>query len=232
MDAPESVAVTETEVDEQSLAAEEDVLDEEETQETAPADDDAPADPKGKKKRKAPAQELEREPGKSLLPFTRVQKIIKADKEIPMVARDATFLISLATEEFIRRFCQAGQRVADREKRTTVQHRDLATVVRKADEFLFLEEIIPWTAPDPAPRRPKAKAAEKPAAQTALDTYVGVQQTSGAAEGADEDDNPAAVGVAGVPAGAPATAPLGTLTHASGDAASDVVMVEDEHGSE
>ena len=42
-----------------------------------------------------------------------------------MIARDATFLISLAAEEFIRRFVQAGQRVAEREKRATVQHRDL-----------------------------------------------------------------------------------------------------------
>jgi len=84
----------------------------------------------------------DREPGKSVLPFSRIQKIIKADKDLPMVARDATFLISLATEEFIKRLSQACQRLAEREKRTTVQQKDVANIVRRADEFLFLEEII------------------------------------------------------------------------------------------
>ena len=72
------------------------------------------------------------------------------------MAKEATFLISLATEEFVKRICQASQRIAEREKRATVQQRDIgtsrfasrdimakihnaATVVRKADEFIFLE---------------------------------------------------------------------------------------------
>ena len=169
MEVPGTMPITEADGDEQSIPADDDVLDEEETQETAdgeepieesatieesaPTEESAPAeeptDPKGKKKRKAPAPDAEREPGKTLLPFTRVQKIIKADKvwnvhieegekeadegiwlqEIQMIARDATFLISLAAEEFIRRFVQAGQRVAEREKRATVQHRDLGTLL-------------------------------------------------------------------------------------------------------
>jgi DNA polymerase epsilon subunit 4 len=48
-------------------------------------------------------------------------------QEIPIVAKDATFLISLATEEFVKRLCQASQRVAEREKRATVQQRDIGT---------------------------------------------------------------------------------------------------------
>lgn len=62
----------------------------------------------------------------------------------------------------IKRLCEAGQQVAHREKRSTVQHKDigkiigavipsitalindwvLATVVRRADEFLFLEGVF------------------------------------------------------------------------------------------
>ncbi|KAF5382722.1 hypothetical protein D9615_002833 [Tricholomella constricta] len=93
---------------------------------------------KARRVRKEPVA-LVREAGKSLLPFSRVQKIIKADKDIPIIAKDATFLISLATEEFIKRLSEAGKRIAERERRTTVQHKDIATVVRKVDEFLFLE---------------------------------------------------------------------------------------------
>ncbi|KAJ4482461.1 hypothetical protein J3R30DRAFT_2177400 [Lentinula aciculospora] len=94
--------------------------------------------PKKRRDRKDTAP-LVRDSGKSLLPFSRVQKIIKADKDIPMIARDATFLISLAAEEFIKRLCQAGQKAAEKERRATVQHKDLATVVRRADEFMFLD---------------------------------------------------------------------------------------------
>ncbi|PFH53877.1 hypothetical protein AMATHDRAFT_136556 [Amanita thiersii Skay4041] len=114
------------------------------------------------------------EPGKSLLPFSRVHKIIKADKDIPVVAKDATFLISLATEEFIRRLAQASQRVASRDNRATVQYKDLATVVRKVDEFLFLEELIPWTTADAPPKRKMKQNTNEctAAASTLLDEFV------------------------------------------------------------
>lgn len=71
------------------------------------------------------------------------------------------FLISLATEEFIRRIVVAGQRQAKGENRSTVKHQDLgmsnsfdrcvmtlslhfiplASVVRRIDEFMFLEGV-------------------------------------------------------------------------------------------
>jgi DNA polymerase epsilon subunit 4 len=42
-----------------------------------------------------------------------------------MMARDAVLLISLATEEFVKRLSEAGQKVAERNQRTTVQQRDI-----------------------------------------------------------------------------------------------------------
>ncbi|KAI4525550.1 hypothetical protein K525DRAFT_191212 [Schizophyllum commune Loenen D] len=303
MEVQETIPITEPEGGEQSIPADDDVLDEEETQETAdgeePTEESAtieesaptegsapaeePADPTGKKKRKAPAPDAEREPGKTLLPFTRVQKIIKADKEIQMIARDATFLISLAAEEFIRRFVQAGQRVAEREKRATVQHRDLATVVRKADEFIFLEgtipplssipphsssrptdpipipsllclplpsmpthpyppnpspEIIPWTSPDPAPKRGKkqkedeeAKKNAAAAPPTILDTFVGARPAKGTAgrEGGGDgaggaDDTGGASGAVDTQVASIRRTPAPASV--TGDAASDIVMTE------
>ncbi|TFK40692.1 hypothetical protein BDQ12DRAFT_463535 [Crucibulum laeve] len=56
-----------------------------------------------------------------------------------------------------------------------IQHKDIATVVRKADEFLFLEEIIPWTAPDPVAKRGKPKRGKGDglqAAPTILDQFM------------------------------------------------------------
>lgn len=119
-------------------------------------------------------QEPQRELGKSILPFSRVQKIIKADKELPIVARDATFLISLATEEFIRRLSEACQKLAEREKRATVQQKDVASVVRRAEEFMFLEEIIAFQRTEPPQKRkPKAlQNAESQSEPTMLDKFV------------------------------------------------------------
>jgi DNA polymerase epsilon subunit 4 len=45
-----------------------------------------------------------------------------------MVAKEAAFLISLATEEFIKRLSEASYHVAHREKRVTVQQRDIGTM--------------------------------------------------------------------------------------------------------
>ncbi|KAG2136692.1 hypothetical protein DEU56DRAFT_737009 [Suillus clintonianus] len=126
------------------------------------------------KKRKEKEPQCERELGKSILPFSRVQKIIKADKELPIVARDATFLISLATEEFIRRLSEACQKLAEREKRATVQQKDVASVVRRAEEFMFLEEIIAFHRTEPPQKRkPKAlQNADSQSEPTMLDRFV------------------------------------------------------------
>ncbi|KJA17488.1 hypothetical protein HYPSUDRAFT_46450 [Hypholoma sublateritium FD-334 SS-4] len=125
----------------------------------APEAEEAEAKVPGPKAKSTKEKDREREPGKSLFPFSKVQKIIKADKEIPIVAKEATFLISLATEEFIKRLCQAGQQVANYEKRSTIQHKDIVQVVRQADEFLFLEEVMPLSAPGATTirRGPKVK---------------------------------------------------------------------------
>ncbi|KAG6333788.1 hypothetical protein ID866_5299 [Astraeus odoratus] len=118
----------------------------------------------------------DRETGKSVLPFSRVQKIIKADKDLPIVARDATLLISLATEEFIKRLAEACQKAAERERRTTVQQKDIASVVRRAEEFFFLDEIISsHQRGEPlAKRKPKALEAEQstPDEPTVLDKFM------------------------------------------------------------
>jgi len=127
---------------------------------SAPSEDKPPDRSKGKATAK-PTAGLVRETGKSLLPISRVQKIMKADKELPIVAKEAAFLISLATEEFIKRLSEASHHIAHREKRVTVQQRDIASVTRRADEFLFLEEIIPWPDASDPPARRKIQATVK-----------------------------------------------------------------------
>ncbi|KAI0320189.1 hypothetical protein OF83DRAFT_1106284 [Amylostereum chailletii] len=160
---------------------------------TTQTEPDAPMPAPDKPKRKAkPPTALVREGGKSLLPFSRVQKILKADKELPMVAKEATFLISIATEEFIKRLAEASHRVAGREKRVTVQQKDVASVVRKADEFLFLEEIIPWPDPTDVPTRRKPGgqrkvdiAATSDGTSTMLDHFVTAKSAGSGDQGVE-----------------------------------------------
>jgi histone H3/H4 len=42
-----------------------------------------------------------------------------------MVTKEATYVVALATEEFIKRLSEASQKVAGRDKRLTVQQRDV-----------------------------------------------------------------------------------------------------------
>ena len=44
-----------------------------------------------------------------------------------MVSREAVLLISLATEEFVKRISEASHRLAHRENRLTVQRKDIGT---------------------------------------------------------------------------------------------------------
>jgi len=91
---------------------------------------------------KEDGKEATRDLGKNPFPVSRVQKILKADTQLPMVSKEAVFLISVATEKFIERLTQAGQRVAERQSRTTIQERDVCAVVRGAEEFTFLWDVL------------------------------------------------------------------------------------------
>lgn len=44
-----------------------------------------------------------------------------------MVQREAAFLISRATEEFVGRFAEAAQKLAAKEGRSTIQPKDIGT---------------------------------------------------------------------------------------------------------
>ena len=103
----------------------------------------------GAKTKRRERASLEREGRKLILPFSRVQRALKADRvcilfevnfglvrdrsqllifilqDLPIIAKEAVFLISLATEEFIKWFTQAMHRHAEKERRPAVQPRDV-----------------------------------------------------------------------------------------------------------
>ncbi|QRW20238.1 Histone-like transcription factor (CBF/NF-Y) and archaeal histone [Rhizoctonia solani] len=99
----------------------------------------------------APPNEKEKQPkpkpaapelGESILPMARVQKIMKADKELPNVTKEAVHTISVATEEFIRRLSSAAYSQASRDKRSMIHYKDVALAVKRNPELHFLEGVV------------------------------------------------------------------------------------------
>ncbi|KAJ7044112.1 hypothetical protein C8F04DRAFT_689621 [Mycena alexandri] len=88
---------------------------------------------------------VSRIPGETLLPALRIETIIKADGVMGALAlsKEGLFILSVATEEFIKRLTQGGQRQAGVEGRTSVNYRDMAATTQQYQEFMFLQETIP-----------------------------------------------------------------------------------------
>lgn len=84
----------------------------------------------------------ERVPGTTLLPPSRVENIVQPDTSITM-SKEALFILSVATEEFIKRMAQAGHRQAAAKRRGTVNYSDLACSTQQYQEFMFLQDTIP-----------------------------------------------------------------------------------------
>ncbi|KAG8867037.1 hypothetical protein FRC20_006855 [Serendipita sp. 405] len=82
---------------------------------------------------------LERESGRSLLPVARVQKILKADKELDGIAKEAVFVLSMATVS-----------VSLIDIFTILESPDsidtfILTVTRRETEYFFLGDIFEET---------------------------------------------------------------------------------------
>ncbi|KAI0300259.1 hypothetical protein BC826DRAFT_992332 [Russula brevipes] len=128
---------------------------------TPPPSENKPSGrPKGKTATKATAAPV-RESGKSLLPISRVQKIMKADKELPTVAKEAAFLISLATEEFIKRLSEASHHIAHREKRYWYDAPLKYSPTWLTKPHTTSLQIIPWPDTSEAPARRKLQGPVK-----------------------------------------------------------------------
>ncbi|KAG1818437.1 uncharacterized protein BJ212DRAFT_1268954 [Suillus subaureus] len=89
----------------------------------------------------------ERVPGTTLLPPSKVENIVQPDSanfsaSITM-SKEALFVLSVATEEFIKRMAQAGHRQAAAKRRGTVNYSDLACSTQQYQEFMFLQDTIP-----------------------------------------------------------------------------------------
>ncbi|OBZ71651.1 hypothetical protein A0H81_08329 [Grifola frondosa] len=84
-----------------------------------------------------------REPGHTLIPAPRLENILYADGSGGHMSKEAVFMLSIATEEFVRRLTEAGHRRADEDKRSVINYRDVAAVPQQQPQFAFLQDTIP-----------------------------------------------------------------------------------------
>ncbi|KAL1991160.1 hypothetical protein VTN49DRAFT_5664 [Thermomyces lanuginosus] len=95
-----------------------------------------------------PAPEVEEEgTGQTVVPISRIKRIIQQDEDIVQCSNKATFLIAMATELFIQYLAEQGYNVvkSERKPRKTLQYKDLATAVSRIDNLEFLADVIPKT---------------------------------------------------------------------------------------
>ncbi|SNX84694.1 uncharacterized protein MEPE_03403 [Melanopsichium pennsylvanicum] len=79
----------------------------------------------------------------TLFPIARISRIIKADADVDICSKEATLLISIATEIFIRRFTDQAYTNAKQDQRKHVFYKDLSRAVQQSEWLEFLKQVVP-----------------------------------------------------------------------------------------
>ncbi|EIW80965.1 hypothetical protein CONPUDRAFT_137091 [Coniophora puteana RWD-64-598 SS2] len=118
-------------------------VDELDSDSTEAEEDTAQAEQPGQKK--TGKKVYSRAPGSTTLPVSRLENILQADGVTGALtmSKEASFVLSVATEEFIKRMAQAGHREASSQRRNMVHYADMAMSVQQYQEFMFLQDTIP-----------------------------------------------------------------------------------------
>ncbi|KAH9936284.1 uncharacterized protein B0H18DRAFT_973171 [Fomitopsis serialis] len=100
-------------------------------------------EPVASSSRARPKKTGDRAPGHTLIPSARVENILEGSEAGAHLSKEALYMLSVATEEFVKRLAHAGQRMAGREARQLVYYRDVASAAQKHHEFNFAQDVIP-----------------------------------------------------------------------------------------
>ncbi|KAF0773133.1 DNA polymerase epsilon subunit 4-like [Aphis craccivora] len=78
------------------------------------------------------------------LPPGRVKLIMKMDPDVNIVAGDAVFLLTKATEQFVGLLAQHSHKVMVATNKKTLQKKHIDTVIEDSVPFEFLEGALDW----------------------------------------------------------------------------------------
>ncbi|KAI0822256.1 hypothetical protein BC628DRAFT_1340865 [Trametes gibbosa] len=111
--------------------------DEEEEMEPEVEEDESTSSAKGRKKLGV------RVPGHTLIPQDKLDNILQAEGAGQHMSKEAVFMLSAATEEFVKKLAEAGYDHTLSENRQHVQYRDMSSLTHQRPEYKFLEDTIP-----------------------------------------------------------------------------------------
>jgi len=89
------------------------------------------------------------------LPQARVSRILRCNKDVGKISRDACFLVAKATEQFLERRVFEAARLTARQSRKTIMVRDILTSMQQSDSVEALQLFIDEFQPPGEPRMPK-----------------------------------------------------------------------------
>ncbi|KAH8696146.1 putative histone-like transcription factor [Talaromyces proteolyticus] len=154
--------------------------------------------------------------GQSMLPLSRIKKIIQLDEDIAQCSHNATFLIAIATELFIQYLAEQGYNVvkSERKPRKTIQYKDLATAVSRIDNLEFLADVIPKTTTYKQFKEKRAReiTQDLPIIEKGQTTLNGAGSDANGAKSLPAEQTVAPPHVNGSQAVAPAESPMPTVS--------------------
>ena len=77
------------------------------------------------------------------LPYRPIKRTMKLDPSVGIVQNDAAYLVTYATELFIKKMAKDSQELALKKGRSIIKYDDLAEARAKTKAFSFLDMLIP-----------------------------------------------------------------------------------------
>lgn len=90
-------------------------------------------------------EEEEDDTGATVLPVSKLKKILKIDPNYTVTSELAVFVIAKLTELFIKHLAMKAHLNATTEKRKTVQYKDFSLAVALNEDLKFLKRMVPQT---------------------------------------------------------------------------------------
>jgi len=99
--------------------------------------------------KKGSRKDGKRIPGQTLLAMNRLENIMQADGVTGnlSMSKEASYVLSIATEEFIKRMALTAHHQMSAERRCTVVYADMSMTAQQYQEFMFLRDTIPHPMP-------------------------------------------------------------------------------------
>jgi|TARA_B110000003_G_C16491803_1_gene473761 histone H3/H4 len=81
------------------------------------------------------------------LPLARIKKIMRLDPDMKSVSKEASLLVSWATELFVSQLADEAGKVANGRRRRGIKYEEVSATIRKSELMAFLAQDFPPTNP-------------------------------------------------------------------------------------